>query len=426
MRKSLLLLALLPYVLWAQRTVTLDECQREAQQNYPLIKRYGLIEQMHEFTVSNIQKGLLPQISMNAQATLQSDVVALPDALQNMMQQYGKDVKGIKRDQYKIAIDVQQTLYDGGVTTTQKRVAEAQSEADKAQTDVVLYALRDRINQLYFALLMLDERIKLNQEMQTLLQANEDRLTTMLQNGVAMECDRNAVHAERLTTKQQMMQLEGQREAVNRVLCVFLGISNEPLQPQMPLNTLAMTDGIRPELTLFDKQLAITHQQEKALQSRLLPKLSLFAQGYYGYPGMNMYEDMFSHRWSLNGLVGARLTWNLSALYTHNNDRRKLSVRRSEIETQRETFLFNQRTQSTHEDATISSIRRTMQEDDEIIALREDVRRSAEAKLEHGIVDVTTLLQELTRENQARINKTTHEIELLQHVYNKKYIGYEN
>ena len=418
-------------------TLTLDECQRLARENYPLIRRYELLEQTEQITVSNIQKGWLPQVSFNAQATYQSDVVALPDALQNMMAQYGKEVVGLKKDQYKVALDVQQTLYDGGAIASRKEIAKAQTEAEKSKNDVDLYALRERVNNLYFSLLLLDEKIALSKEMQNNLQANEDKLTEMLKGGVAMECDLGSVRAERLSAHQQQTQLEGQREAVAKVLSVFIGKapSNSP-QGETPINVVRPDENtlqnpplggglVGLQMTYFDKQLLLTEKQETALKSGLLPKLSLFAQGYYGYPGMNMYEDMFSHKWTLNGLVGARLTWNIGSLYTNKNDNRKLANQRQEIETQRETFLFNQQMQQTQEQSTIETYRKMLREDDEIIALRMDVRVSAEAKLKYGTVDVTGLIQEITRENQAKINKSAHEIELLQHVYNLKYITNE-
>ena len=405
--------------------LTLDECQRLARDNYPLIRRYELLEQTKQFTLSNIQKGWLPQVSFNAQATYQSDVVALPDALQNMMAQYGKEVVGIKKDQYKVALDVQQTLYDGGAIKARRNVAEAQTEAEKSKTDVDIYALRERINSLYFSLLLLDDKIALCEEMQKNLQANEDKLTEMTKGGVAMECDRNSVRAERLLARQQQTQLEGQRKAVRQVLGVFVGKEVVEVRKPELQSSVSPTGSKRPELTYFDRQIFLTDRQEAALKSDLLPRLSLFAQGYYGYPGMNMYEDMFSHKWSLNGLIGARLTWNITSLYTNRNDRRKLANQRQQIETQRETFLFNQKMQSTQEQTTIESYRKMLQEDDEIIAIREDVRQSAEAKLNYGTVDVTGLVQEITRENQAKINRSAHEIELLQHIYNLKYITNE-
>ena len=197
MKRLFFVLLTFPLIVSGQ-TLTIDECQRLARENYPLISQYELLEQTKQFTVSNIQKGWLPLISFSAQATYQSDVVALPDALQNMMAQYGNDVLGIKKDQYKVAVDVQQMLYDGGAMSSRRRAAEAQAEVDKAKNDVDLYAIRDRVNQLCFSLLLLDERLALNAEMQKLLSANEEKLSAMLQGGVAMESDRDAVRAERL------------------------------------------------------------------------------------------------------------------------------------------------------------------------------------------------------------------------------------
>ena len=422
MRKFIIFLLCVPQFLMAQ-SVSLEDCQRWARENYPLIQRYELLEQSKQFTLSNIAKGWLPQVTFNAQATYQSDVVALPDALENMMKQYGKDVLGIKKDQYKLALDVQQTLYDGGTMSAQKKVTEAQNVTEKAQNDVELYALRERVNQLYFSLLLIDERMALNEEMQTVLQANEDKLSSLLARGVATESDRNAVRAERLTAKQQHTQLEGQREAVETVLSLFCGKEIKAVEKPSDVNSAVnVNTSQRPELALFDSQLAVTQQQEKALDSRILPKLSLFAQGYYGYPGMNMYEDMFSHKWSLNGLIGARLTWNISGLYTRKNDRSRLENQRQQIENQRDTFLFNQKMQSSQEGTAIANYRRVMKEDDEIIALRQNVRLAMESKLTHGVVDVTALIREITNENQAKINKSCHEIELLEHIYKLKHI----
>ena len=407
------------------QTLTLDECQRLARENYPLIRRYELLEQTKQFTLSNIQKGWMPQVSFSVQATYQSDVVALPEALENMMAQYGKEVVGIKKDQYRVSLDVQQTIYDGGVVRSRKGVAEAQTEAEKSKNDVDMYALRERVNSLYFMILLLDEKIALSVEMQQSLQANEDKLSEMVKGGTAMECDMNSVRAERLTVRQEQTRLEEQRAAVRQVLGVFVGRDvTDVVKPEFVSGEVGQ-GARRPELTYFDRQIGLTQQQEEALKSGLTPKLVFFAQGYYGYPGMNMYEDMFSHKWSLNGLIGARLTWNMSSLYTNKNDKRKLESQRQEIETQRETFMFNQRMQTTQERGAIESYRKMLQEDDEIIELREGVRQSAEAKLRLGTVDVSGLVQEITRESQAKINKSVHEIELLQHIYNLKYITNE-
>ena len=115
---------------------TLEECQQAAEQNYPQIRQYGLIEKTTELTVANIQKGWLPQVTASAQATYQSEVVAWPDEMQGMLGQMGIDYEGLKKDQYKIGLDVQQTVFDGGAIRSQKEIARQLGEVQSAQVEV--------------------------------------------------------------------------------------------------------------------------------------------------------------------------------------------------------------------------------------------------------------------------------------------------
>lgn len=195
--KTLIIMALLPMVSQAQ-TVTLDECQQLARENYPLIKQYDLIQQTTDFTVSNIMKGWLPQITAAAQATWQSDVMTLPNPLQNSLKQQGYNVQGLKKDQYRVGVELNQIVFDGGLMASQSRVAKLQGEVQRAQTDVDMYTIRQRVNDMYFGILLLNEKIQLNQDLQILLQSNLDKLSSLLKNGVAMQSDVNTVKAEKL------------------------------------------------------------------------------------------------------------------------------------------------------------------------------------------------------------------------------------
>lgn len=413
------ILMLLPILAQAQ-TVTLDECQRLAQENYPLIKQYDLIRQTTDYTVSNISKGWLPQISAMAQATYQSDVMTLPDPLQKMLGQQGLDVKGLRKDQYRIGIDINQTVYDGGLISGQKSVARLEGEVQTAQTATDLYAIRQRINDIYFGILLLDEKIQLNKDLQTLLQSNLDKLNSMLSHGIAMQSDVNTVMAEKLKAEQQATELASSRKSLTDMLAVFIG--KEVTDLAMPQEIIVQTQGNnRPELHLFDTQTELANAQESLLNARLLPKLSVFAQGYYGYPGYDQFDAMFNRTWKLNGMVGVRLSWNIGALYTRKNDRAKLNTRRSLIESARETFLFNNHLLEIQQNDGIVKYRQLIADDREIVSLRSDVRRAAESKLEHGIIDTNNLLQEITRENQSRIDLSTHTILLLKENYDLKY-----
>ena len=400
---------------------TLEECQQAAERNYPLISQYGLIEKTTDLTVSNLSKGWLPQVTASAQATYQSDVVAWPDQMQTIYQQMGLDMKGLKKDQYKVGIDVQQMVFDGGAISSQRDIAREQGRVQEAQTEVTMYQVRRRVNEMYFGLLMLDEQIALNNDLQSLLAANEQKLSSMWKRGTASESDYQAVKVERLNVMQQATTLDAQRKAVMRMLSAFCGMEvthvEKPALIALPSQDVAQ----RPELKAIDAQLSLANAQERLLNSALMPKLSLFATGFYGYPGYNMFDDMMSHDWSWNGMVGARLSWNLGAFYTHRNDKAKIRLQRDMAETNREVFLFNNRLELIQQNENIEQYRRLMNDDEEIIALRSSVRKAAESKLAHGIIDVNDLVKEINAENAARVQQSMHEIKLLTEVYDMKF-----
>jgi len=419
-RMIMLSLVMLPTAIMAQ---TLEECQQAAGRNYPLIKQYGLIEKTTQLTVANIKKGWLPQVSASAQATYQSDVMSWPDQMKTMMTGMGTDMKGLTKDQYRVGIDVNQTLFDGGVISSQKAIARQQGKVQEAQTEVQLYNVRKRVNEMYFSLLMLDEQIVLNHDMQELLAGNERKLQAMMKSGTAAESDWQSVKAERLKVMQQATSLESQKRMLTMMLSTFCGIETNNIQKPLVKaeNGELMSESHRPELRALDAQIGLLNAQEKALNAALMPKLGVFAQGYYGYPGLNMFEDMMSHKWSLNGIIGARLTWNIGALYTRKNDKAKLQLQRDLTESNREVFLFNNRMEQLQQSEEISRYKQLMNDDAEIISLRAAVRKAAESKLSHGIIDVNDLLREINQETAARVQQSIHEIEMLKEIYDNKF-----
>lgn len=411
----------------ATAQTTLNDCQKWAAENYPLLKRYELLQATTDYTVANINKGWLPQLSAGAQATLQSDVMSLPDGLKSIMSQAGYNVKGLKKDQYKVAIDVSQTIYDGGSIKAAKQAARAEGEAKARQNDVDMFAIRDRVNNLFFGILLAEDKLKLNSDLQQLLLDNCRKLEAMVKGGTATNADLDAVKAEYLNARQQQVELSSAKNSYVRMLEIFTGRQIEqPLKrPEAAVPEDISTQ--RPELSLFNAQTRQLNARSAQLDAAIRPRLSLFAQGYYGYPGYNMFEDMFSHDWSLNGMIGMRLSWNISSLYTHKNEKRKLATAANEIENARDVFLFNNRLQTTQERMAVERYRRIIADDDEIIQLRTSVRQAAEAKLSHGIIDVNGLLQEITRENTARTQQSVHEIEMLKAIYElKDKLGIKN
>jgi outer membrane protein TolC len=440
MRIFVLGLTMLPMMALGQ---TLEDCQLAAERNYPLIQQYGLVEKTTALTVANIQKGWLPQVSASAQASYQSDVASWPGEMKTMMTGMGIDIRGLAKDQYRVGIDVQQTIYDGGVIGSQERIAREQGKVQAAQNEVNIYQVRKRVNEMYFGLLLIDEQIKLNSDLQALLAGNEHKLESMVKNGTAAESDLLSVKAERLNAVQQATELASQKQMLQRMLTAFCGMEvKEVMKPEMqtaPLPPASPHLGLapsllparngqeggggtaRPEMRLFDAQLNLANAQEKALDAALMPKVGVFAQGFYGYPGLNMFDDMMHHRWSLNGVVGARLTWNIGALYTRRNDKAKLQLKRDMTENSREVFLFNNSLEQIQQSENIARYRQLMAHDGEIISLRQAVRKAAESKLAHGIIDVNDLVGEINQEHAACVQQSVHEIEMLKEIYDNKY-----
>ena len=421
MKRTLITVSLIVLRLSSGGAQTLEECQTAAERNYPLIRQYGLIERTTELTAKNIGKGWLPQVTASAQATLQSDVTAWPDQMQTMLAGLGVDIEGLKKDQYRVGVDVQQTLFDGGTISSQKAIVRQQGEVQAAQTEVDIYKVRRRVNEMYFGLLLIDEQLKLNADLQELLEGNERKLQTMFKKGTAAESDYLNVKAERISAAQQRTSLESQRKALARMISSFCNIEvKEVVKPVVAEEELQYT-GLRPELKAIDAQLRLADAQEKALNAALMPKLGVFAQGWYGYPGLNLFEDMMHRQFSLNGMVGARLTWNIGALYSRKNDKAKLNVQREAFNVQRETFLFNNSLEQIQQNENIGRYKRLMGDDEELIVLRSAIRRAAESKLAHGIIDVNDLVREINAENTARVQRSVHEIEMLKEIYDLRF-----
>lgn len=416
MKRLVILLVWLPLMMTAQ---TLEQCQEAAERNYPLIKQYDLINRTTDVNVSSILRGWLPQISVNAQVSYQSDVTSWPDKIQAMYQTIGIDMKGLKKDQYRIGIDLNQVLYDGGVMDSRKRIARAEGDVQTAETEVTLYQIRQRVNEMYFSLLLLNEQIALNSDLSRLLMENENTVDALYRRGIAAESEVFTIRAEQLDVKQKETTLLSQKRALQLMLSLFCGI--EVSDPVKPDEVKSEGMGARPELKLVDSQIRLLNAQQRALNTGLTPRLSLFATGFYGYPGYNMFEDMLSHKWSWNGMVGARLTWSIGALYTRKNDKAKFQLQRERAENNREVFLFNNRMEQIQQLAQTDRIKQLLKDDEELIRLRSAIRQASESKMANGVISVSDLLKDINRENAARVQQSMHEIELLKVQYEHQF-----
>lgn len=421
MRHSFLLLILLTFNTIVQAQ-SLEECRELAKKNYPEIKQYDLISKTEQFNLSNAVRSWIPQVAFSAQFTYQSETITYPDVLANMLTSNGIDNVGIKKDQYKIALDVNQNIWDGGQTKANKEIIASEAEEQRLSIDVDIYNLQSRIDNLYFGILLLDEREKQTIETMRLLEGNLEKVRSYYNNGIAMQADLDAVEAEILTLNQSLEQILASKATYRKMLEIFIGqeLTSDTLQrPSVP--QVSERVSMRPELSLFDSKINKINAQMKMINTSVYPRFNAFAQAYYGYPGFDMFKSMTSTDLTINAIVGLKMSWNISAFYTKKNNIQNLEIIRQQIDVQRDIFNFNTEMQICQDDGEIARLTKALENDKRIIELRRSVREASESLLENGIINTTDLLQKITEEATSVRNQTLHEIELLQAIYRLKH-----
>ncbi len=420
MNRLLTISLLLFSVLTLRAQVTLEQCQEWAQQNYPLIHQYGLIKKTADYSLSNASRSWIPQVSLAAQFSYQSAVTGFPDDMLDIYEKMGVSIKGLSHEQYKVGVNLNQKIWDGGASGVERHAAKSLEEVQAAQNDVGMYALRQRINNLFFGCLLLDEQLRQNENLQNQLRSNIAVLDAYLQNGVAMPYDVAMMQAELLTAQQQQTQIESSRDAYRTMLAVMTAYPIDALvAPQEEVVDVATIN--RPELEHINKQWLQLMVNEKGIRSASNPYIGAFAEGFYGNPGLNLFKSMFEDKWTWNFVGGIKIQWNISSFYTRKNDLNKIKLAQDQLAVQRDMFLYNNRLEVIEQQRAIVRMRRLLEQDAKIVELRATVRSAYEAKLRSGVIEVNDLLKEITNENQARIAEAMHRVELLQSLYNLKY-----
>lgn len=395
---------------FAQNNLTLDDCYQMATQNYPMIKQKDLIRQSADYSISNISRGLLPQLSLNGQATYQSEVTSISVNIP------GVHFDAPSKDQYKISADINQPITELFTVKNQKELVAKNAEISTQNTDVELYKLRDRINQLFLGILLIDEQLKLNVLVENDLETGKKRVEVAIKNGVDYKSSLDKIKAELIKNGQRAIELKSQRKAYTDMLGYFIH-KNIDFQTQF-VTPVVMTGKLyntRPELKLFENKKAIFRIQEKIIQNKNLPKLSLFFQAGAGKPSpLNMISNSFKPYY----LGGIRASWSIMNLYTQRNEKSLIDIDRNSNEIQKELFLFNTEITARQQGNEISRLNELIKTDDELVALRSSVKNTSNIQLENGIISTNDYIKEVNAEDQARQTKLLHAIQLLMAQYN--------
>lgn len=402
--------------------ISLEECYTLARNNYPLVRQYELTEAMSRYSFENAAMGYVPQISLGGQATLQSDVTEFPEAFNNLLALAGVDMKGLSHDQYKVQLDISQTIWDGGYSKAQREAVKAQAEVSRLTLDKDIDALKTRINQMYFGILVMEENIRTSLYMDTLMTANLKIVESAVRNGTALASDTDNIRVELLTLRQQRRQLESAVRTYKDMLAIMIGRRIEDSEVFEKPEVMLVDTGLnkRTELLLFDARIRELELQKKMLDVAVMPKFAFFAQGWYGKPGLNIFDDMVYNKMSWNGIAGITFKWNISGFYTRKNDLRSIDLSQRSVELQRDAFKWNTDLQQTQIQNEIDRMYEMKASDDEIVRLRESVRKVSESKYRNGIITVNDLLRDMMNENNAKVERSRHELELLKNIYDLK------
>lgn len=396
-----------------QQTLTLDECFDKARNNYPLTKQKDLIEQTKNLTVSNVWHGYLPQINISAQASYQSDVTSLPITLP------GLTIDKLSQDQYKVIADVTQTIYDGGLMSSQSGLQESLSKIDEHKLEVELIKLKERVNNIFFSILLVDEQLIQTDLMLSDLNSSIKKLEAAYKNGIISKSELDVIKAEYLKVKQKVFELSSTRSFLLNNLGLLLNEKlDETIKLLIPaeLTFQSQTEIQRPELNLLSAQKTLIDNQSGLSNSKIIPKASLFFQGGYGKPTLNMLKNNFD--WFY--IAGIRLSWSFSNLYSYSNENEISDLNKLSIETQEEAFNLNTNINLNQQRTDLIKLEEMIKVDKEIIELRKSVLNAAKAKLDNGTITSNDYLRELNAKDLAEQNEILHRIQLLQTQYNYK------
>ncbi|WP_338869217.1 TolC family protein [Spirosoma sp. SC4-14] len=390
----------------AQSSVTLEECYAAARAHYPQLRQEAILQQTNELAIANLNASRrLPQLTVNGQATWQSEVTKLPIELPNL------SVPVLNKDQYKLTLDASYTLYDGQLTQLQTAAQQAGTATAIRQVEVELNRLKDQVNSLFLNALLTDENIRLTRILLDDLRNRAEKTRASVRFGTSAQINLDGLLAEALRTEQRLADLNASRQGLRASLQLLTGlpvIDSTRLVVVEPTRLTGLSLN-RPELALYQAQRSQYDAQAGLINNRTKPRISLFAQPGVGRPGLNLLSNDFKPFF----IGGLRLNWNLSAAYNLERDRQLVALNRQQVDVQQATFEQNIALQLRQQQTEIDRLEAQLSRDAEIVALRTKVRQAAAVQLDNGVLAARDYTIELNNENQALLNQKLHQLQRL-------------
>jgi outer membrane protein TolC len=395
---------LLTTLSYAQQKLTLEECYNLAYKNYPLAKQTNLLQQKKEFEIDAINKGKLPKIDLNAQATYQSEVTQLPIKIPNVT------VNPLNKDQYRASLDINQLIYNGGLIDANTKLKEVQTQTQQQQVEVALYLLKPKINQYFFSILLLQEKETLLKSKQEQIKSKIKEVQSGVKYGALLPSSEKVLEAESLKIDQQLVEINSDKTKLFQNLATLTAATiDNTTKLETPSDATDLKKiNARPELTLFDLQSQQIETSSILLSKNQLPKVNAFGQAGYGNPGLNMLDNSFQPFY----LVGLKANWNVFDWNKTKKEKQALSISKEIINSEKETFNINNQLQLQEFENEIKKQEEVLKSDTKIIELRNDILKSSDSQLKNGVITSSEYLVEFTNLYEAKTNQKLHEIQL--------------
>lgn len=391
-------------LLFAQEPVTLEQCQKWARENHPVLKQSGLYQQILDLKNENNVTSSLPQVTLNGQATYQSDVTKIGLSIPNM------NIPTADKDQYKFYLDLKQTIWDGGLSKARKLINETENAGNQQQVEVELYQLKEKINQFYFTSFLIQENLKILEKKTGTLTERSKIIESAVKNGMVLSSELDQLLAELIKTDQMVLELKSNLETVQSGLAILTGKNANQFKNLRLINQQMLLDKpmMRPELDLFAKQNDLLNANSEILKKQRNPKLFGFGQAGYGKPGLNMLNNKFDSYY----LVGLGFNWNVLDWKNTSRQRQMLKLQQEIVQTKQENFVRNIDLATDQQNKQISQLTELMKTDQNLIEVRERITKTSASKLENGAITMADYIQDLNAEITARLTLETHKIQL--------------
>lgn len=408
MKKASIILAFFFAAIFASaENLTISECYRLARENYPMIRQFGLIKESEKYDLENATSGYLPQFSISANAMYLSDS---PEVMGQSL---------LPQEQYRAQIGVTQVIWDGGDISAKKRLTSAQAKAELENNEVILYELNDRVNRIFFGILLQNESLRQNGTYQKDIKDVIASVKAMIENGTANEYDLNLLEVELLNAKQKESEIRSLRSAYMKMLSFLINRRiDESTTLERPESVEKLkTEILRPELGYYAAREEFLEAKRDSVDAGLMPKISLFGYGGYGKSSFASLRDE-----KFYGLGGISFSWSFGNYYTEQNEKLKISASQKMVRAQAEEFIFNTRLRMIQEDGEIKKMGELITRDAEIVRLRKSIANLALARMKNGTISTTDFIRELNAKELSEQTYISHSLEKLSREYNYKYL----